>query len=42
MIKLKDEINEDVQLILKDKNKAIYVENIKCDHPVRLYTKIWT
>ena len=40
MMSLKNEINEDVQLILKDNNHAIYVEKIKCDHPVRLYTKI--
>jgi len=40
MVDLKNEINEDVQLILKDNDNAIYVEKIKCDHPVRLYTKI--
>jgi DNA-binding IclR family transcriptional regulator len=40
MKQLRDEINEDVQLILRDNDHAIYVEKIKCDHPVRLYTKI--
>lgn len=40
MVKLKNIINEDVQLILRDNYNVIYVEKIKCDHPVRLYTKI--
>jgi len=40
MLALRNEINEDVQLILRDNDHAIYVEKIKCDHPVRLYTKI--
>ncbi|MBF8982546.1 IclR family transcriptional regulator [Lutibacter sp. B2] len=37
---LRDELNEDVQLVMKEKNHAIYVEKLICTHPVRLFTKI--
>jgi DNA-binding IclR family transcriptional regulator len=40
MKELRDDINEDVQLVVKDKNQAIYVEKLISKHPVRLYTKI--
>jgi DNA-binding IclR family transcriptional regulator len=40
MKNLRDEINEDVQLVVRDKNHAIYVEKLISKHPVRLYTKI--
>ncbi|MCT4619662.1 MAG: IclR family transcriptional regulator [Marinisporobacter sp.] len=39
MRKLRDEINEDVQLVMREKNQAIYVEKLICTHPVRLFTK---
>ncbi len=37
---LRDDINEDVQLVIRDKTHAIYVEKLISKHPVRLYTKI--
>ncbi|WP_319370478.1 IclR family transcriptional regulator [uncultured Ilyobacter sp.] len=40
MKNLRDDINEDVQLVIRDKNHAIYVEKLISKHPVRLYTKI--
>ena len=40
MRKLRDTINEDVQLAIRDKNHAIYIEKFVSKHPVRLYTKI--
>ncbi|TCO71489.1 IclR family transcriptional regulator [Marinisporobacter balticus] len=39
MEKLRDELNEDVQLVMREKNYAIYVEKLICTHPVRLFTK---
>ncbi|WP_129598173.1 IclR family transcriptional regulator [Anaerophilus nitritogenes] len=39
MKKLRDTINEDVQLVMKEDNYAIYVEKIMSSHPVRLFTK---
>ncbi len=39
MRELRDDINEDVQLVIRDKNHAIYVEKLISKHPVRLYTK---
>lgn len=39
MEKLRDLLNEDVQLVIRDKNHAIYIEKLICTHPVRLFTK---
>ncbi|QZY54190.1 IclR family transcriptional regulator [Crassaminicella profunda] len=39
MKRLRDEINEDVQLVMREKNQVIYVEKLICTHPVRLFTK---
>lgn len=40
MTKLRDELNEDIHLIIRDKNQALCVEKLTCNHPVRLFTKI--
>lgn len=40
MRKLRDTINEDVQLAIRNKNHAIYIEKFVSKQPVRLYTKI--
>lgn len=40
MKELRDDINEDVQLVIMDNKQAIYVEKLISKHPVRLYTKI--
>ncbi|WP_315118901.1 IclR family transcriptional regulator [uncultured Clostridium sp.] len=40
MKKLRDLLNEDVQLIMRDENHAIYIEKLNCTHPVRLFTRI--
>ncbi|WP_176461817.1 IclR family transcriptional regulator [Anaeromicrobium sediminis] len=37
---LRDELNEDVQLVIREKNHAIYIEKLICTHPIRLFTKI--
>ncbi|QEK11400.1 IclR family transcriptional regulator [Crassaminicella thermophila] len=39
MKRLRDELNEDVQLVMRENNHAIYVEKLICSHPVRLFTK---
>lgn len=39
MKKLCKELNEDVQLVMRDHNQAIYIEKFICTHPVRLFTK---
>ncbi|NOH15431.1 IclR family transcriptional regulator [Clostridium cochlearium] len=39
MEKLRDLLNEDVQLVIRDNNYAIYIEKLICTHPVRLFTK---
>lgn len=40
MRKLRDLLNEDVQLAIRENNHAIYIEKLVCTHPVRLFTKI--
>lgn len=40
MEELRDLLNEDVQLVVRDNNYAIYIEKLICTHPVRLFTKI--
>lgn len=40
MKKLRDLLNEDVQLAIRENNDAVYIEKLVCDHPVRLFTKI--
>lgn len=40
MRKLRDLLNEDVQLAIRENNHAIYIEKLICTHPVRLFTKI--
>ncbi|WDV44236.1 IclR family transcriptional regulator [Clostridiaceae bacterium M8S5] len=40
MVELRDSINEDVQLAIRDKDQAIYIEKLTCSHSIRLYTRI--
>ncbi|MGC4378513.1 IclR family transcriptional regulator [Fictibacillus sp. Mic-4] len=40
MKKLRDEVQEAVNLIVKDGTEAMYIEKVDTPHPVRLYTKI--
>lgn len=40
MMKLKEELGEAVNLIVREGNEAIYVEKIETDKPVRVYTGI--
>lgn len=40
MEKLRDLLNEDVQLAVQENNYAIYIEKLICTHPVRLFTKV--
>ncbi|MER2060769.1 MAG: IclR family transcriptional regulator [Niallia sp.] len=40
MRKLRDEVDEAVNLIIQDGNEAIYIEKLDTNHPVRLYTAI--
>lgn len=40
MKKLRDLLNEDVQLSIRENNHAIYIEKLTCTHPVRLFTRI--
>ncbi|MEW9095601.1 MAG: IclR family transcriptional regulator [Clostridiaceae bacterium] len=40
MEKLRDLLNEDVQLAVREDNHAIYIEKLTCDHPVRLFTRV--
>ncbi|WP_424768438.1 IclR family transcriptional regulator [Paenibacillus sp. sgz302251] len=37
---LRDEFEEAVNLVIKDRNECIYIEKLESTHPVRLYTKI--
>lgn len=37
---LRDDVEEAVNLIIKDGNESIYIEKLESTHPVRLYTKI--
>lgn len=39
MKRLRDILNEDVQLVMRDHDRAVYVEKLVCDHPVRLFTR---
>jgi DNA-binding IclR family transcriptional regulator len=40
MLSLRDEVNEAINLTIKDGNEAIYIEKMDTDHPVRLFTKV--
>lgn len=40
MTALRDEVEEAVNLIVRDGNEAMYIEKLDTLHPVRLYTKI--
>lgn len=40
MKKLRDKVNECVQLVIQDDHEAIYVEKLESTHPVRVYTRI--
>jgi len=40
MTALRDQVEEAVNLIIRDGNKAIYIEKLDTNHPVRLYTKV--
>ncbi|KHF39092.1 IclR family transcriptional regulator [Halalkalibacter okhensis] len=37
---LRDEVNEAVNLTLKDGDEAVYIEKLDTDHPVRLFTQV--
>ncbi len=37
---LRDEVNEAVNLTMRDGDEAVYVEKLDTDHPVRLFTKV--
>ncbi|MDF2521639.1 MAG: IclR family transcriptional regulator [Clostridia bacterium] len=39
MEKLRDKINECVQLIIRDEKEAIYIEKLECSQYIRLYTR---
>lgn len=39
MERLRDNINECVQLIIREKNEAIYIEKLECSQYIRLYTR---
>lgn len=39
MEKLRDKLNEAVQLILRDNDEAMYVEKLECNQYIRLYTR---
>ena len=40
MEKLRDKLNEDVHLVERHDDHAIYIEKLGCSHPVRLFTKM--
>ena len=40
MIKLRDEVEEAVQLVMMDRGEAVYIEKVETTHPVRLYTRV--
>lgn len=39
MEKLRDKVNECVQLIIKDNDEAVYIEKLECTQLIRLYTR---
>lgn len=39
MEKLRDTVNECVQLIIKDNDEAVYIEKLECKQLIRLYTR---
>ncbi|MCP8617833.1 IclR family transcriptional regulator [Salirhabdus salicampi] len=40
MQQLKDQVNESVNLIIRDQDKAIYIEKVDTNQPVRVYTQV--
>ncbi|MFX0560757.1 IclR family transcriptional regulator [Tepidibacillus infernus] len=40
MTKLRDQVNEAVNLIVVDGNEAVYIEKVDTSHPVRVYTRV--
>ncbi|NPV69029.1 MAG: IclR family transcriptional regulator [Firmicutes bacterium] len=40
MVKLRDEIEEAVQLVVMDREEAVYIEKVETTQPVRLYTRV--
>jgi IclR family KDG regulon transcriptional repressor len=40
MIKLRDELDEAVNLVIREGNEAIYIEKVDTNQPVRVYTQI--
>jgi len=40
MIKLRDEIDETVHLVVVDGNEAVYIEKVESKQPLRLYTRV--
>ncbi len=40
MTDLRDEVQEAVHLVVRDRQEAVYVEKVETTHPVRLYTKV--
>lgn len=40
MKQLRDLLNEDIQLSIRESNYSIYIEKITCTHPVRLFTRV--
>lgn len=40
MIKLRDEIDETVHLVIVDGNEAVYIDKVESKQPLRLYTRV--
>lgn len=40
MEELRDKFQEDVQLIIPDRDEAVYIEKLESNRPVRVYTKV--
>jgi len=40
MMKLRDQVNEAVNLIVMDGMEAVYIEKVDTSHPVRVYTRV--
>jgi IclR family KDG regulon transcriptional repressor len=40
MIKLRDQVNEAVNLIVRDQDDAVYIEKVDTSQPVRVYTQV--
>jgi IclR family KDG regulon transcriptional repressor len=40
MIKLRDQVNEAVNLIVRDQDEAVYIEKVDTSQPVRVYTRV--